>query len=54
MKFWLSCQPDIIWNHDFSVDVITSEQDVSQYELVIAPMMYLIREETMLKWQKIG
>lgn len=37
------------WNHDMAVDVITSEHDFSQYELIIAPMMYLIREETMTK-----
>lgn len=37
------------WNQDIPVDVITSEQDFAQYELIIAPMMYLIREKTMLK-----
>ncbi|WP_314066590.1 beta-galactosidase [uncultured Vagococcus sp.] len=37
------------WNQDIPVDVITSEQDFAQYELIVAPMLYLIREQTMLK-----
>lgn len=37
------------WNNDIGVDVITPEQDFSKYKLVIAPMMYLIRDKTMDK-----
>jgi len=46
------------WNHDIHVDVITSEydfcdsRDSDKYEIIIAPMMYLIREETMFKLKK--
>ncbi|MGM0125775.1 beta-galactosidase [Enterococcus sp. AZ194] len=39
------------WNQDIAVEVITKEQDLANYELVIAPMMYLISEATMKKWQ---
>lgn len=35
------------WNHDIGVEVVTSEADLSKYDLVIAPMLYMIREETM-------
>ena len=37
------------WNHDIPVDVITSDQALAKYDLVIAPMLYLIRQETMAK-----
>ncbi|RDY28194.1 beta-galactosidase [Romboutsia weinsteinii] len=39
------------WNKNISVDVITSSQDLSKYSLVIAPMMYLITEDTMDKFR---
>lgn len=35
------------WNKDIAVEVITKEQDLSTYDLVLAPMMYLIDESTM-------
>jgi len=34
------------WEKDIPVDVITKEQDFSDYKLLIAPMLYLISEET--------
>ena len=37
------------WNHDIPVDVVTPNQDLSQYDLVIAPMLYLMTESTMTK-----
>lgn len=37
------------WNKNISVDVITPNQDFSKYKLIVAPMMYLITEETMDK-----
>ena len=37
------------WSNNISVDVITPNQDLSKYNLVIAPMMYLITEDTMKK-----
>lgn len=35
------------WKQNLSVDVIASTDDLSKYELVIAPMMYMITEERM-------
>jgi len=37
------------WDHDISVDVITPDQDLSKYQLVIAPMLYLMTKQTMEK-----
>ncbi|MGM0877919.1 MAG: beta-galactosidase [Bacillota bacterium] len=34
------------WEQDISVDVITKEQDFSNYKLLIVPMLYLVSEET--------
>lgn len=34
------------WEKDVPVDVITKEQDFSSYKLIIAPMLYLISDET--------
>ena len=34
------------WEQDISVDVITKEQDFSDYKLLIVPMLYLVSEET--------
>ncbi|MBT2678738.1 beta-galactosidase [Bacillus sp. ISL-35] len=34
------------WERDIPVDVITKEQDFSQYKLLIVPMLYLVSEET--------
>lgn len=38
------------WNHDIAVEVVTSEADLSKYDLVLAPMMYLIREDVMTRF----
>lgn len=38
------------WNADIPVEVITPKSDFSKYDLVIAPMLYLIEEETMDKF----
>ena len=35
------------WNKNISVDVVTPQQDLSKYSLVVAPMMYMMTEETM-------
>ena len=35
------------WNKNISVDVVTPSADLSKYKLVVAPMMYLMTEETM-------
>ncbi len=37
------------WDHDISVDVITPDQNLSKYQLVIAPMLYLMTKQTMEK-----
>ncbi|TXC90576.1 beta-galactosidase [Metabacillus litoralis] len=34
------------WEQDIPVDVITKEQDFSNYKLLIVPMLYLVSEET--------
>ena len=34
------------WNKNISVDVVTPSADLSKYKLVVAPMMYLMTEET--------
>ncbi len=39
------------WDKNISVDVITSSQDLSKYSLVVAPMMYLMTEETMNRFK---
>ena len=39
-----------LWEQDVPVDVVTSEFDLSRYDLVIAPMLYLISEATMDKF----
>ncbi|MGM0197711.1 beta-galactosidase [Enterococcus sp. DIV1314a] len=33
------------WNHDISVDIIPPSDDLDNYDLVIAPMLYLISED---------
>lgn len=35
------------WNADIPVEVITPEADLKKYDLVVAPMLYLIEEKTM-------
>lgn len=40
------------WNNDISVDVITKDHTFSEYDLVIAPMLYLLTEETIQKFAK--
>jgi beta-galactosidase len=37
------------WNRDIPVDVITSDHDFDKYDLIVAPMLYLIRETTIEK-----
>lgn len=37
------------WEQDIAVDILTPEQDFSDYQLVIAPMLYLMTSETMAK-----
>jgi beta-galactosidase len=34
------------WERDIPVDVITKEQDFSDYKLLIVPMLYMVSEET--------
>jgi beta-galactosidase len=40
------------WEEGVSVDVIGSEDDFSTYKLIVAPMLYLCREETGSKLEK--
>lgn len=37
------------WDHDIQMDVITPEHDFENYDLLIAPMLYLITEKTVKK-----
>jgi beta-galactosidase len=37
------------WEKDIPVDVITKEQDFSNYKLLIIPMLYLVSEETITR-----
>ncbi len=37
------------WENDIPVDVITKEQDFSNYKLLIVPMLYLVNEETIAR-----
>lgn len=39
------------WNQDIMVDVVTPKQDFKKYDLLIAPMLYMVTEETMTKLQ---
>jgi beta-galactosidase len=39
----------VFWEQDIAVDILTPEQDFSDYPLVIAPMLYLMTEQTMQK-----
>ncbi|NOU69837.1 family 14 glycosylhydrolase [Paenibacillus sp. LMG 31461] len=41
-----------LWEQGVPVDVIGSEDDLSSYKLVIAPMLYLCREETGRKLER--
>ncbi|KRE64666.1 beta-galactosidase [Paenibacillus sp. Soil750] len=40
------------WEQGVPVDVISSEDDLSSYKLVVAPMLYLCREETGRKLER--
>lgn len=42
----------IFWEKDISVDILSVTQDFSKYDLVIAPMLYLMTGETMTKLQE--
>ncbi|WP_239256300.1 beta-galactosidase [Listeria ilorinensis] len=39
----------VFWEQDIGVDIITSEHDFSKYDLLLAPMLYLMRQGTMRK-----
>lgn len=39
----------VFWENDIAVDIITSEQEFDQYDLLIAPMLYLMDEKTISK-----
>lgn len=41
----------VFWENDIPVDIITVDQDFSKYDLLIAPMLYLMTEATMDKLQ---
>lgn len=41
----------IFWEQDIPVDIVTSEQSLGQYDLVIAPMLYLMTKKTMIMLQ---
>lgn len=41
----------VFWKQDIAVDIITSEHDFEKYDLLIAPMLFLMRKETMNKLQ---
>ena len=43
----LQAHYQIFWEADISVDILTPKQDFSGYSLVIAPMLYLIDDETL-------
>ncbi|RAK07864.1 beta-galactosidase [Halanaerobium saccharolyticum] len=40
------------WQQGVSVDIINQEKDFSQYKLVIAPMLYLLKENTAARLKK--
>ena len=40
-----------LWQQDIACDIITSDDDFTAYDLVIAPMLYLMRPETMQQLQ---
>ena len=35
----------VFWEQDIPVDILTPEQDFSDYQLVIAPMLYMMTEK---------
>ncbi len=37
---------DVLWQRGISVDIRESDEDLSRYDLVIAPMLYALRPET--------
>lgn len=52
-KYAQTCQQHykVFWEKDIQVDVITKEQNFSTYKLLIAPMLYLISEDLMKKFE---
>lgn len=42
----------VFWKNDISVNIVGVDADLSQYRLVIAPMLYMMNEETMKKLQE--
>ena len=41
----------VFWEQDIPVDIITPEHDFASYDLLIAPMLYMVTDETMDKLQ---
>ena len=41
----------VFWKQDITVEIVRPMDDLSQYSLVIAPMLYMINEETMIHLQ---
>ncbi|GEL13679.1 arabinogalactan type I oligomer exo-hydrolase [Lapidilactobacillus concavus DSM 17758] len=39
----------VLWGQDIACEIVTPESDLNQYKLVIAPMLYLMKPETMAK-----
>lgn len=42
----------VFWEQDIPVDILTPQADFSEYTVVIAPMLYLMTEATMVKLQE--
>lgn len=49
-KYFETCYSyhDLLWKRGIDVDVVAPYEDLSKYKLVIAPMLYLCSEETIL------
>lgn len=39
------------WDKNIAVDIVTKEQDISAYKLLIVPMLYMMSEETAIRLQ---
>ncbi len=42
----------VFWEKDIAVDIITVEHDFGKYDLLIAPLLYLVTEKTISKLQE--
>lgn len=40
------------WEQDIAVDILTPDQDFSEYKIVLAPMLYMMRQTTMEKLKR--